>query len=181
MGNLVITDKRRFALKADDKRVKIWRKHRTRSRPDSNINHHTFRCRSIIVWVETSFGHCTDLHIYKQGSVTSVWYPNKVLEPNVKLHAAAIGPSFALMDDNARPHRAATVGDFLESKRIVRMEGPEYSPDHKPTENRPISSGAVLLSKLADGRCQVQSPVTLVDLAVRSFPWFFSESCVNIG
>ena len=26
--------------------------------------------------------------------------------------------------------------------------------------------------KLVDGRCQVQSPVALVDLAVRSFPWF---------
>ena len=26
--------------------------------------------------------------------------------------------------------------------------------------------------KLVDGRCQVHSLVTLVDLAVRSFPWF---------
>ena len=26
--------------------------------------------------------------------------------------------------------------------------------------------------KLVDGKCQVQSPVALVDLAVRSFPWF---------
>ena len=27
-------------------------------------------------------------------------------------------------------------------------------------------------SKLEDGECQVQTPVALVDLAVRSFPWF---------
>ena len=34
------------------------------------------------------------------------------------------------------------------------------------------SGRAVLRSKLVDGKCQVQSPVALVDLAVRSFPWF---------
>ena len=27
-------------------------------------------------------------------------------------------------------------------------------------------------SNLEDGKCQVQTPVTLVDIAVRSFPWF---------
>ena len=32
-------------------------------------------------------------------------------------------------------------------------------------------SGAVLRSKVVDGRCQVQSPLALVDLTVRSFPW----------
>ena len=37
---------------------------------------------------------------------------------------------------------------------------------------RPSSGGAVLLAKLVDGRCQVQSPVVLVSLVVRSFPWF---------
>ena len=36
----------------------------------------------------------------------------------------------------------------------------------------PISGGAVLRSNLADGRFQVQSPVVLFDLDVRSFPWF---------
>ena len=36
----------------------------------------------------------------------------------------------------------------------------------------PTSGGAVLRSKLVGGRCQVQTPVVLVDLAVRSFPWF---------
>ena len=38
---------------------------------------------------------------------------------------------------------------------------------------RSLTSGdAVLRSKLVDGRCKVQSPIALVDLAVRSFPWF---------
>ena len=29
--------------------------------------------------------------------------------------------------------------------------------------------------KLVDGRCKVQTPISLVDLAVRSFPWFAPE------
>ena len=37
------------------------------------------------------------------------------------------------------------------------------------TVKRTTSEGAVLFSKLVDGRCQTQAPVTLVDLAVRSF------------
>ena len=36
----------------------------------------------------------------------------------------------------------------------------------------PTSSCEVLRSKLLDGKCLVQPSVALVDLAVRSFPWF---------
>ncbi|GBL78932.1 hypothetical protein AVEN_48904-1 [Araneus ventricosus] len=39
------------------------------------------------------------------------------------------------MDDNARPHRAAIVDDFLESEGISRMEWPAYSLDLNPIEN----------------------------------------------
>ena len=34
------------------------------------------------------------------------------------------------------------------------------------------TSPVVLCSKLADRRCEVQFPVTFVDLAVERFPWF---------
>ncbi|GFX01633.1 transposable element Tcb1 transposase [Trichonephila clavipes] len=77
----------------------------------------------------------TDLHIFKRGSVTAVRYRDDVLEPILKLCAAAVGPTFVLMDDNARPHRSDIFDDYLESKRIARMAWPAYSPDLNPIEN----------------------------------------------
>ncbi|GFV06635.1 transposable element Tcb1 transposase [Trichonephila clavipes] len=39
------------------------------------------------------------------------------------------------MDDNARPHRADIVDDYLKSEGIARMTWPAYSPDLLPIEN----------------------------------------------
>ncbi|GFX03429.1 transposable element Tcb1 transposase [Trichonephila clavipes] len=53
----------------------------------------------------------TDLHIFKRCSVTAVRYRDEVLEPIVRLYAAAVGPTFVLMDDNARLYRADIIDD----------------------------------------------------------------------
>ena len=39
----------------------------------------------------------------------------------------------------------------------------------------PNSGRAVLRSKLEDGKCRVQFPVALIDLAIRNFPCFSPE------
>ena len=38
-------------------------------------------------------------------------------------------------DDNARPHRARVVNDYLQQSGVNRMEWPACSPDLNPTEN----------------------------------------------
>ncbi|GFV72907.1 transposable element Tcb1 transposase [Trichonephila clavipes] len=68
-----------------------------------------------------SLEYRTDLHIFKRGSVTAVRYRDEVLEPIVRMYAAAVGPTFVLMDDKARPHRADIVDDYMESDGIARM------------------------------------------------------------
>ncbi|GBL80410.1 Transposable element Tcb1 transposase [Araneus ventricosus] len=134
-GNVMFTDESRFALQPYDKRVRVRREQDTRNRPENITEHHAFRGGNIMVWAGISSGYRTDLHIYRRGSVTAVRYREEVLDPILKLHAAAVGPSFVLMDDTARPHRAAIVDNFLECKGIERMECPSYSPDLNPIEN----------------------------------------------
>ncbi|GFX68860.1 transposable element Tcb2 transposase [Trichonephila clavipes] len=85
--------------------------------------------------VIASIGYRTELHIFKRGSVTVVRYRCEVLESIVRSYAAAVGPTFVLMDDNARPHRADIVDDYLESEGIARIAWPAYSPDLNPIEN----------------------------------------------
>ncbi|GFT27815.1 DDE_3 domain-containing protein [Trichonephila clavipes] len=51
------------------------------------------------------------------------------------LYAAAIGNDFILMDDNARPHRARIVEEYLEDHGLERMEWPARSPDLNPIEH----------------------------------------------
>ncbi|GFX12493.1 transposable element Tcb2 transposase [Trichonephila clavipes] len=53
----------------------------------------------------------------------------------VRPYAAAIGNDFILMDDNARPHRARIVEEYLEDHGLERMEWPARSPDLNPIEH----------------------------------------------
>ncbi|UYV80792.1 hypothetical protein LAZ67_19001747 [Cordylochernes scorpioides] len=39
------------------------------------------------------------------------------------------------MDDNARPHRARLVNEYLQSENIRRMDWPAISPDLNPIEH----------------------------------------------
>ncbi|GFV86979.1 transposable element Tcb1 transposase [Trichonephila clavipes] len=85
----------------------------TRNQLQNITEHHASRGGSIMVWAWISLGYRTDLHIFKRGSVTAVRYQDKVLEPIVRLYAVAVGPTFVLMDSNARPLIADIVDDYL--------------------------------------------------------------------
>ena len=118
----MITDESRFTLEPDDKRIRIWREQGTRNQPQNIIEYHAFRGGSIMVWAGISLGYRTDQHIFKQGSVTAVLYRDEVLEQIfVRLYVVAVGPTFVLMDDDARSHRAAIVDDYLEREGIARL------------------------------------------------------------
>ncbi|GFU82572.1 transposable element Tcb1 transposase [Trichonephila clavipes] len=80
----------------------------------------------------------SDLPTYDIYGYSVYWadrYRDEDLEPIVRLYAAAVGPTFVLMNDNACPHRADIVDDYLEIEEIACMAGPAYSPELNLIEN----------------------------------------------
>ncbi|GFU22919.1 uncharacterized protein TNCV_4625561 [Trichonephila clavipes] len=127
--------KSRFTMESDSGRLLIWREQRTRYNQSNTVERHSYRSGGILVWAGISLGDPTYLHVFHGGTVTGLRYRDKILDPYVRSYAAAIGNDFILMDDNARPHRARIVEDYLEDHGLERMEWPARSPDLNPIEH----------------------------------------------
>ncbi|GFT72421.1 transposable element Tcb2 transposase [Trichonephila clavipes] len=118
-----------FTIESDSGRLLIWREQRTRYHQSNTVERHSYRGGGILVWAGISLGGHTDLHVFHGGTVTGLRYRDEILDPYVRPYAAAIGNDFILMDDNARPHRARIVEEYLEDQGLERMEWPARSPD----------------------------------------------------
>ncbi|GFU67941.1 transposable element Tcb2 transposase [Trichonephila clavipes] len=113
----------------------MQREQRTRYHQSNTVERHSYRGGGILVWAGISLGGHTDLHVFHGGTVTGLRYRDEILDPYVRPYAAAIGNDFILMDDNARPHRARIVEEYLEDHGLERMEWPARSPDLNPIEH----------------------------------------------
>jgi hypothetical protein len=82
-----------------------------------------------MVWGGISYDGSTDLYVIRNGSLTAIRYRDEILAPIVRPYPGANGDDFILMDDNARPHRARTVNEYIQQETIERMDWPANSPD----------------------------------------------------
>ncbi|GFV39964.1 transposable element Tc3 transposase [Trichonephila clavipes] len=113
----------------------VFTMQRTRYHQSNTVERHSYRGGGILVWAGISLGGHTDLHVFHGGTVTGLRYRDETLDPYVRPYAAAIGNDFILMDDNARPHRARIVEEYLEDHGLEQMEWPARSPDLNPIEH----------------------------------------------
>ncbi|GBM39741.1 Transposable element Tc1 transposase [Araneus ventricosus] len=138
-ATVLFTDESRFSLNTASRSMFIWREPGTRYLPSnvSEIDH--YGGGGLMVWAGIILDGRTPLHVFERGTVTGVRYWDEILEPYVRLERyvfkGAVGLEFILMDDNARPHRALLVDEFLESEDIRRMDWPARSPDLNPIEH----------------------------------------------
>ncbi|GBO00171.1 hypothetical protein AVEN_228412-1 [Araneus ventricosus] len=134
-ATVLFTDEYRFSLNTGSRQTFIRREAGTRYLPSNvrEIDH--YGGGGLMVWAGIMLDGRTPLHVFERGTVTGVRYRDEILEPYVRLFRCAVGPEFILMDDNARPHGAFLVDEFLESEDIRQMDWLARSPDVNPIEH----------------------------------------------
>jgi hypothetical protein len=92
---------------------------------------------SVLVVVQSWYGGismeaCPELVVVSGGAMRANRYITNTLEPHVVPFAPFIGNDSILMHDNARPHIAQIVNEYLDTVKIHHMIWPTRSPDLNP-------------------------------------------------
>jgi hypothetical protein len=95
----------------------------------------SFGSDSIMVWGGISMEARTELVVVNGGAMTANRYTRDILEPHVVPFAPFIGNDSNLMHDNACPHIAQIVNEYLDTVEIHHMIWPARSPDLNPIEH----------------------------------------------
>ncbi|GFX68550.1 transposable element Tcb1 transposase [Trichonephila clavipes] len=94
----------------------------TRYHQENTIERHRYGGAGWLVWGGTILGSRTDLHV-QSVTMTGHIYRDVILEQHVRLFRGAMVAEFLFMDDNACPHRANILDEYLQSEDITRWIG----------------------------------------------------------
>ncbi len=153
---VMFSDESRFCLRKLDGRVKVWRRPGERF-ADCCIDRVTaFGGGSVMVWGGISLTGKTRL-VVVQGNLNAVSYRDNILRQVAIPYVRNLGPNGILQDDNALPHRARIVNQYLEDEGVQRLQWPANSPDLNPIEHLWDQLGRAV-------RARVTNATTLADL-----------------
>lgn len=127
---VLFTDEVRICLAPDNNRRRVWREPGNEERLHFAVDRVQQHGGSIMFWAGIRHGLRTPL-VSIDGVLTAAKYRDDVLIPFVMPLFQQIGENF----DNARPHRARIVTQYLEEQNIERIEWPPTSPDMNPIEH----------------------------------------------
>ena len=127
------SDESRYCVKHVDGRVKVWRRTGERYEDMCMQEVDQFGGGSVMVWgMMTTQGRSELVEV--AGNLNSHRYRDEILRPHMLPYAGAMD-EFILMQDNARPHTARIIYQFLEEEGIEVMDWPSKSPDLNPIEH----------------------------------------------
>lgn len=133
-ATVLFTDESRFGFHPDSRRTRVWRRSGNVERLQHVQEVYTYRGGTVMVWGGITIGGRTE-PIFPNGFLRAQQYLNTILEPIVRPWAGAVGQNFHLMHDNARPHIAANVTNWLTNEGIEVLPWPAQSPDLNPIEH----------------------------------------------
>ena len=132
--HVVFSDEARFEVYRRDGRVRVRRRHQERYNEACILPKVQAGGGGITIWGAFHAGGKSDLVVI-DGNLNQVKY-QRILEDTMLPFARGVfRNNFVYQDDNAPPHRARTVNDFLNNEGVERMDWPSISPDMNPIEN----------------------------------------------
>ena len=133
-GRVLFTDESRYTLSHSDGRRRVWRRPGERFIDACVQERDQYGGGSVMIWGGFHLHGRTPLY-HIQGNLTGVRYRDEIVRPHIIPTLQAIGQGAVLQDDNATPHRARVVTNFLQQQQVTRMDWPARSPDLAPIEN----------------------------------------------
>ncbi|KAJ4426246.1 hypothetical protein ANN_27058 [Periplaneta americana] len=132
---VLFTDESRFNLCSPHGRERVWRKRGERFSQCCISENVPYGGGGVMVWAGACTDARTELVFVENGRLTADRYINECLADHVVPFGQFVGDKFVLMHDNARPHIAHAVGDYLQEVGIHVLPCPARSPDMNPIEH----------------------------------------------
>lgn len=141
-GTVLFSDECRMCLHGNDGRGKVYRRPNERFAQCCFSERVAYGGGSCMFWGGMSLEAKTEL-VFISGpntgrqsrGLTARRYVEEILEEHVVPFTGFVGENFKLMHDNARPHTATVVRQYLEEVDVPVMAWPARSPDLNPIEH----------------------------------------------
>lgn len=139
---VLFSDESRMCLHGNDGRGRVYRRPTERFAPCCITERVAYGGGSCMFWGGISLEAKTEL-VFLTGAnirrptrgLTARRYVEEVLQEHVVPFSGFIGENFLFMHDNARPHTAQIVTQYLQEVNIKTMVWPARSPDLNPIEH----------------------------------------------
>jgi hypothetical protein len=113
----------------------VYRRPGERYAPCNIVGTVQFGGGSVLVWGGISLEARTELVVLSGRALNAHGYVTTIVEPHVIPFEPFIGDQFVFIHDNARPHIAGIVRDYLEETNITTMQGVRTNPSFPITYN----------------------------------------------